>query len=267
MDGRATQDRWTGTGRRIRHAWSFRAGDHQPAGSRHPRRTSAAATRLLLESPDLSLGELATRIGTGRTTLHRMFPTREAVLAAVAHDAIEYLTVVYAEAGLGADDAEDPVGSLGRLVELLVPLGPRLMFLLRANELRDDTDLDRRIAALDAPLLRTVEDAQRRGALDRGLPVWWVTESLYAVVYVAREQVELGRLAARDARLDRQELTRPSARHCASPRVGRRCGAWPPPVTRWPGCSGRPRTTTSTRSTSGCAPAGRSTAAAPASTR
>lgn len=170
---------------------------NRPAIDRSRAAVLEAATRLLLESPDLSLGELATRIGIGRTTLHRMFPTREAVLVAVAHDAIDHLTVVYAEAGLGADG--DPVASLGRLVERLVPLGPRLMFLLRANELRDDPDLDRRIDELDAPLLRTVEHAQHRGALDRALPVWWVTESLYAVVYVAWEQVELGRLAARDA--------------------------------------------------------------------
>jgi AcrR family transcriptional regulator len=163
------------------------------------------AARLLLESPELSLGELAARIGIGRTTLHRMFPTREALLVAVAHDAIDHLTVVYAEAGLDPDGAAgatrptDPVASFRRMVEMLVPLGPQLMFLLRAHELRKDADLERRILVLDEPLLRAVDHAQRAGTLDPGLPSWWVVESLYALVYIAWEQVERGRLASRDA--------------------------------------------------------------------
>lgn len=162
-----------------------------------------AATRLLVESPELSLAELAARIGIGRTTLHRMFPTREAVLAAVAHDAIDHLTHVYAQAGLDPDGpagpAPDALEPLGRLVEMLVPLGPRLMFLLRATELHNDVDIERRVTELDEPLIRAVEHAQRHGALDPDLPQWWITESLYAVVYVAWEQVERGRLAVRDA--------------------------------------------------------------------
>ena len=151
----------------------------------------------------LSLAELAARIGIGRTTLHRMFPTREAVLTAVAHDAIDHLTHVYAQAGLDPDGpagpAPDVLEPLRRLVEMLVPLGPRLIFVLRATELRDDVDIERRVTELDEPLIRAVEHAQRHGALDPDLPQWWIIESLYAVVYIAWEQVERGRLAVRDA--------------------------------------------------------------------
>ncbi len=167
-----------------------------------------AATRLLLESPELSLGELAARIGISRTTLHRMFPTREAVLAAVAHDAIDHLVAAYAEAGLdparsqpaaGDDPRADVVAPFRRMAKILVPLGPQLMFLLRAHELRHDVDIERRLVELDEPLLRAVEHAQRGGTLDPALPVWWIVESLYATIFIAWEQVERGRLAARDA--------------------------------------------------------------------
>ena len=72
----------------------------RPALDRSRPAVLQAATRLLLESPELSLGELAVRIGISRTTLHRMFPTREAVLRAVAHEAIDHLVVAYTEAGL-----------------------------------------------------------------------------------------------------------------------------------------------------------------------
>ena len=155
------------------------------------------ATRLLLESPDLSLGELASRLGIGRTTLHRMFPTRQDLLTALAHDAIDHLEEVYTVVGLA--DADDVLAAVGRLVERLVPLGPRLMFLLRAAELRDDPDLDRREEALDRPLRDALGRAAGRGELDPALPPQWVLETLFGQVWVAWELVEKGVLAAADA--------------------------------------------------------------------
>lgn len=155
-----------------------------------------AATRLLVETPSLSLGELAKRIGIGRTTLHRLFPTRGDLLAAVAHDALDHLATVYAEVGL---DGDDPLAAVEALVEGLIPLGPRLMFLLRAHELDGDTEVTRRTAQLDAPIEAALRRAQRGGALDPELAPSWLVECLFAVIYVAWEQIELGRLAPRDA--------------------------------------------------------------------
>ncbi len=168
----------------------------RPALDRSPSAVLEAATRLLLVNPDLSLGELASRIGIGRTTLHRMYPTRPALLAALAHDALDQLSIVYAAADL---DGEDPLVAVGRLVEGAVPLGPRLMFLVRARELDDDADLDRRLTALDEPLVRSVVRAQVAGMLEDDVAPEWVVECLYGLVWVAWEQVEKGRLAPRDA--------------------------------------------------------------------
>ena len=101
---------------------------------------------------------------------------------------------------------------------MLVPLGPQLMFLLRAHELRNDTHIERRLVELDEPLLRAVEHAQRGGTLDPTLPLWWIVESLYATVFIAWEQVERGRLAARDAA---PLVIRTWLRGSASPAAGR----------------------------------------------
>ncbi len=155
-----------------------------------------AATRFLVEIPDISLGELAARIGIGRTTLHRHFPTRGALLAAVAHDALDHLSTMYAEAGL---DGDDPLAAVERLVEQLVPLGPRLMFLLRAPEIANDADFTRRSAQLDAPIRAALARAQRNGDLDPDLNPAWMVECLFAVTYVAWEQIQNGNLAPRDA--------------------------------------------------------------------
>lgn len=179
-----------------------------PALDRSRGAVIAAATRLLLESPHLSLGDLAVRIGIGRTTLHRMFPTRQALLAAIAHDALDHLAEVYAEAGLGAVTAPrgtakavraTAIAPLARLIESMIPLGSRLMFLVRAAELQAEPEIDRRLQELDRPLRQTIEAAQRAGALATDTPSWWMVESLYALIYIGWEQIERGRLAARDA--------------------------------------------------------------------
>lgn len=170
----------------------------------HPRSREAiltAAATVLVGAPQSSLGEIAEALGIGRTTLHRMFATRRDLLSAIAHDAVDDLARIYAEAGVGVDTPAggEVVAVLHRLVREMIPLGSKLMFLLRAPELRDDEELDRRIDALDEPVRAAIGRARDHGALRREVPVWWAAEMLFAGVFVAWEQIEAGRLAPLDA--------------------------------------------------------------------
>ncbi len=160
-----------------------------------------AATQVLVAAPHATLGEVAKALGIGRTTLHRLFPTRHDLLLAIAHDCLDHLELVYATAGV---TDPPPVGgaalaAVSSLVEGLLPWGPSLQFLLRAVELDDDAAIRRRTTELDAPLHATVEAARDHGDLDRSVPTWWAVESLLADVYIAWEQIEGGRLARSDA--------------------------------------------------------------------
>ena len=163
------------------------------------------ATQTLLQDPRASLGDLAQRIGIGRTTLHRHFPTRAALVQSLAYDALNRLATAYRAVGLepghgGAADVDVDVHAVvGHLVEVTLPLGPRLMFLLRTVELNDDPEVLRRTAAMDLPLDAVLVAGQTSGSLDGQPPVWWLRESLYSLVYLAWEQIHLGRLAAHDA--------------------------------------------------------------------
>ncbi len=160
----------------------------------------AAASRVLAREPSRSLGEVAAALGVGRTTLHRMFPTRADLLRAVADDALADLATVYADAGLGASAEPDHVvDGVRQVVGDLVPRGAALLFLLRVPELADDADLARRVAELDEPLHEALRVAQRGGAVRADVPAWWLAETLLAAVYVAWEQIEAGRLAPLDA--------------------------------------------------------------------
>lgn len=160
-----------------------------------------AATQVLVAAPQTTLAQLAAALGMGRTTLHRLFPTRHDLLSAIAHDALDHLAVVYLNAGVTVSPQQpgDAIAVVRRLVSDLIPLGPSLMFLLRASELDDDETLTRRSAEIDEPLLACIAAAQAHADIDPTLPTWWVVESLMAGIYIGWEQIAKGRLAPLDA--------------------------------------------------------------------
>ncbi len=155
------------------------------------------ATRVLVAEPAASLGDIAKAAGLSRTSLHTRFPTRASLLVAMAHEAMDLVAKAYAEARLDAD--EDVELPLRRLLELAVPLGPRMEFLLRERSLDADREITARYAALDRPLIDLVTRAQAAGQLRADLPAWWVAAALVGTIYAASEAVAEGRLAPRDA--------------------------------------------------------------------
>jgi AcrR family transcriptional regulator len=154
------------------------------------------ATEVLVADPSASLADVARAAGIGRTTLHKLYPTRHALLVALARDALDVLERTYADAGLGGPETDaDPAAALRRLVVALVPLGPRVEYLMRERSLDVEPDLTARVEALDEPVRALVRRAQAAGRLRTGVPDEWVVASLNALVYAAWELVALGRLA------------------------------------------------------------------------
>jgi AcrR family transcriptional regulator len=156
----------------------------------------AGATEVLLRQPTASLADVAAALGVSRTTLYSRFPTRQALLVALAEAALDAVEKALVEARL--DDGDVP-GSLRRLIALLVPLGPRAEFLLRERSLDTEPALVARYTAADAPLLEFVTRAQEARALRSDLPAWWLVGSVFGGVYSAWEAIADGRLAPRDA--------------------------------------------------------------------
>lgn len=155
------------------------------------------ATEVLLDDPAATLATVARAAGIGRTTLHKQYATRDDLLVAVAHRALDVTEQAIAPDG---DDPEAAVdGGLRRLVDELVPAGAQLSFLFRQPSLDRDAEITARLGTLDEPILAVVHRAQAAGALGRQLPDWWVVETIYALVYQAWNSIRGGRLAPLDA--------------------------------------------------------------------
>lgn len=155
-----------------------------------------AASRALLVSPGASLGEVAAAAGVSRTTLHSRFATRQDLLVALAHDAMDLLGQAYAAARLDEGPVRD---ALHRVVVGTLPLGPRIAFLLRERSLDDDAELNARYLVVDQPLVDLVERGRTSGELRRDLPAWWLVASILGTIFAAWEAIADGRLAPRDA--------------------------------------------------------------------
>jgi AcrR family transcriptional regulator len=146
--------------------------------------------------PALSLAELAAAVGVSRTTLFTRYASRDALLAALAQDALALVAQAYQEAGVAAPNA-DALAVLRRLTEALLPLGPRMAFLVRA--LQQDPALAAQVAALDTPLLALLQRARSQGQLRADLNPRWLLACLDAALVTAWEEMEAGALAPLDA--------------------------------------------------------------------
>jgi AcrR family transcriptional regulator len=116
------------------------------------------AARLLAER-DASMVEIAAAAGVGRATLYRYYPTREALLAALAAQALDELAERIADAAL--EQATVPE-AIERLARVLLTVADRYVVLIRERVKADAEDSDQR---LGKPLRALFERGVREGTL------------------------------------------------------------------------------------------------------
>jgi AcrR family transcriptional regulator len=141
--------------------------DSSSARLRTPAAILETAAHLLAERRDASMNDIATAAGVGRATLYRYFPTREALVNALADGALEELAVRIADAGL--DQVSVPE-ALQRLLRAVLAVGDRYVVLLdedtalRGRDTADDAHQD-----VVAPMQTLVQRGQDDGILRRDL--------------------------------------------------------------------------------------------------
>jgi AcrR family transcriptional regulator len=101
--------------------------DSSSSRLRTPAAILETAARLFAERRGASMNDIAAAAGVGRATLYRYFPTREALLNALADGALEELAVRVAAAGL--DQVPVPE-ALQRLLRAVLAVGDRYLVLL-----------------------------------------------------------------------------------------------------------------------------------------
>jgi AcrR family transcriptional regulator len=125
-------------------------------------RTGAAiletAAHLLAEH-DASMSEIAAAAGVGRATLYRYYPTRDALLAALAAQALDEIAERVADAALEQATVAE---GIERLARVLLTVADRYVVLVRERVKPDKDDSDER---LGRPLRDLFERGIREGVL------------------------------------------------------------------------------------------------------
>src|SRR5690348_4326853 len=90
------------------------------------------AAEVLVADPAASLAQVAEAAGIGRTTLHKHYATRDDLLRAVGHRALDLWDQAIQTVTTGdRETGRDGESGLRAVVEALLPVGPQLAFLWR----------------------------------------------------------------------------------------------------------------------------------------
>lgn len=154
--------------------------------SRNHEAILTSAIEVLADAPQASMREIADASGTGRTTLYRHFPDRQALVAAIYERVLneaDEMTTAHLDAGGDAD----PVQVLGDLATALAGLGDRYRFLEQhaATVAAKNPDYTRRGSER---LRRYLRAAQRKGRIRKDLSVDWLFYVMVALVTAAAQQ-------------------------------------------------------------------------------
>ncbi|MEC3891507.1 TetR/AcrR family transcriptional regulator [Nocardiopsis alba] len=148
-----------------------------------------AAASVLAHDRNAPLSAVAERAEVGRSTLHRYFPDRGALLAATFEESLS-------EMGRALEEARPEEGpaleAMRRVVSAHVEVIEWVVFAFGdpANEvyMPDDADPEPDF------LLDLVRRGQDEGVLDPGSDPSWVVHVLWALLFTGMEQVEAGRM-------------------------------------------------------------------------
>lgn len=153
-----------------------------------------AAGRLLVKDRGASMERISGAAGVGRTTLHRHFRSRDALIRAIAMEAIEECEAAVVRVRL----EEGPVrGATERLFGALIPVGERYHFLLTEAQLAQDPGLSEAEERISGPIRELIERGKRDGTFGAGVPTAWALNVMGALLFAAWEGVRDGDLAPR----------------------------------------------------------------------
>jgi len=160
--------------------------------SRTRRAILSATASVLARDPDATLPAIAEAAGVGRTTLHRYFPDREALVAATVADSVAAIEQAVQDAAVGDGP---PVAAMRRLVAALVAVGDRLIFLFADPRVLAAHGTEAPGASRDNdPVIELIERGQAEGVFDAGVDADWIRHTLWALVYTGWEAAQDGRL-------------------------------------------------------------------------
>lgn len=157
-----------------------------------------ALAAVLTDRPRLPMEQLAREVGISRATLHRSFPTREAILVELLQLALEVAMRTIEDADLEHGPADE---ALVRLIDASIPNVALHLFLSydRGEDCPARPATDARWEPHRQRILALFRRGQEEGVFRVDLSAQWMLDSMGALMFAAAEGLKRGRLAPADA--------------------------------------------------------------------
>ncbi|MBU7598294.1 TetR/AcrR family transcriptional regulator [Streptomyces sp. P38-E01] len=164
--------------------------------SRTRRAILDAAVTVMSQDRNAPFSEIAKAAEVGRSTLHRYYPDRSALVGALVRDASRATEIAFVEAEL---DSGTPEEALHRLVPAMFDLGPRVGFLF--NELEhSELDWDERAwEASHIPVGMLFHRGRQEGYFDPEIDDDWFVRILWYSMMAGLEAVGERKLSKHQA--------------------------------------------------------------------
>jgi AcrR family transcriptional regulator len=150
-----------------------------------------AAASVLAANRAATLPEIAEAAGVGRTTLHRYFPDRDALINAAVADSLAAIGDAVTEARI---EEGPPIEALRRLVTAYLHVGDRLVFLFSDPHVMRGYGVETSEPGPD-PALDLIARGQAEGVFDAEVSPQWIRHVLWALVYTGIEEAGNGNLS------------------------------------------------------------------------
>ncbi len=165
---------------------------YNPAVTTGHLRTPAAiletAMHVLAERSEATVGEIAAAAGVGRATFYRYYPTREALVAALADEAVDELAARIADARLERASVED---AIVRMLRVFLTVADRYIVVVRERVHLEKQAVEER---LGAPILAVFARGIDEGVLRPDVGVEPLAHLFGSLVLGALETDMLGSL-------------------------------------------------------------------------
>lgn len=142
-----------------------------------------AGRELLRKNSEATLSDIASHAGVGRTTLYRLFETKEELVKAIAKDCLE----VFDRATEHLErEAESAMDGFRLTFHAIIPLDAELEFLMKLGDIgENDPELLAIYEKQQAEMAELIELAKQEGSIAKRIPTRWIVNHLEGLLYTA----------------------------------------------------------------------------------
>jgi AcrR family transcriptional regulator len=155
-----------------------------------------AAFDVFAKRPTATLSDVADAAQVGRSTLHRYFPDRAALIDALVRDGVSATEQAFNDAAL---DQGSPIEALRRLVPALFDIAPRMNFLFAEADAAKWKEVESEFEKIHWPVGMLIHRGRKAGVFDRSLSDDWIVRVLWYLMSAGAEAVAEGAMVKHEA--------------------------------------------------------------------